>query len=279
MKVRKIVAGLAAVSMMAAFSAQAVLAAETVTISADKVTADVGATFTMNVELSGVPAAGISVCEFALTYDSALVTVKDVTVGAIADKGADGAEQFEGATAFESDYSTAGVINVTYTTGLDDSAYWITEDGVMLTIKGTVSAEAADGASTEFAIGAIQRETAEGSGVTNTEISIGNVGADYTVTKYEAAVENGSVTVKAEGNTDDTQDSSGGGEVVYGDVNCDGKVSIADVLTLNKNLMAGEALDPQGILNADVDKDGSPTSADALNILKYTIMILDTLPV
>lgn len=278
MKVRKIVAGLAAVSMLAAFSAQAVFAAETVTISADKVTAAAGSEFTMNVELSGVPAAGISVCEFALTYDSALVTVTGVTVGAIADKGADGAEQFEGATAFESDYSTAGIINVTYTTGLDDSAYWITEDGVMLTIKGTVSAEAADGASTEFAIGAIQRETAEGSGVTNTEISIGNVGADYTVTKYEAAVENGSVTVKAEDNTDNTGDSTGT-ETMYGDVNCDGEVGIADVLALNKNLLGGEALTAQGEINADVDRDGKPTNADVLNILKYSVKILDVLPV
>ena len=86
MKVRKIVAGLAAVSMMAAFSAQAVLAAETVTISADKVAAEVGATFTMNVELSGVPAAGLSVCEFAVTYDNALVEITGVKVGAVADK-------------------------------------------------------------------------------------------------------------------------------------------------------------------------------------------------
>lgn len=275
MKVRKIVAGLAAVSMLAAFSAQAAFAAETVTISADKVTAAAGSEFTMNVELSGVPAAGISVCEFALTYDSALVTVTGVAVGAIADKGADSAEQFEGASAFESDYSTAGVINVTYTTGLDDSTYWITEDGIMLTITGTVSADAAGGASTEFAIGAIQRETAEGSGVTNTEISIGNVSADYTVTKYEAAVSNGSVTVEEQDTTDDTA----GGDVLYGDVNCDGVVNISDVLTLNKNLLAGEALTAQGAINADVDRDNAPTSADALNILKYTVKILETLPV
>ena len=59
MKVRKIVAGLAAVSMLAAFSTQAVFAADTVTFKADDVTAKAGATFTLNVELSGVPAAGL----------------------------------------------------------------------------------------------------------------------------------------------------------------------------------------------------------------------------
>ncbi len=268
MKVRKIVAGLAAVSMMAAFSAQAVLAAETVTISADKVTADVGATFTMNVELSGVPAAGLSVCEFAVTYDNALVEITGVKVGAVADKKADSSESFEGVNAFESDYSTAGVINVSYITGLDDSAYWITEDGVMCTITGKVSDKAKAGDVADFKIGAIQRPNSEGSTATNDEISVGNLGADYTVTRYTAAVSNGSVTIAGS----DTP------TVKYGDVNCDGDVSIVDVLVLNKNLLAGEKLTDQGQLNADVDKDGSPTGADALNILKATIGLAD-LPV
>lgn len=271
MKVRKIVAGLAAVSMMAAFSAQAVLAAETVTISADKVTADVGATFTMNVELSGVPAAGLSVCEFAVTYDNALVEITGVKVGAVADKKADSSESFEGVNAFESDYSTAGVINVSYITGLDDSAYWITEDGVMCTITGKVSDKAKAGDVADFKIGAIQRPNSEGSTATNDEISIGNLGADYTVTRYTAAVSNGSVTIGDPVPPTPT-------DVVYGDVNCDGDVSIVDVLVLNKNLLAGEKLTDQGQLNADVDKDGSPTGADALNILKATIGLAE-LPV
>ncbi len=273
MKVRKIVAGLAAVSMLAAFSAQAVFAAETVTISADKVTAKAGAEFTMNVELSDVPAAGISVCEFAVTYDTSVVEVTGVKVGKIADKGADNAEKFEGASAFESDYSTAGVINVSYTTGLDDAAYWITEDGVMLTITGKVNASAKDGAVSEFKIGAIDRETTEDSGVANDAISIGNIGADYTVTKFEAAVSNGSVTVKNDATTPST------GDATYGDVNCDGDVNLLDVLALNRNLLIGEELTDQGKANADVDKDGKPTAVDALNILKFTIKLVQDLPV
>ena len=70
-----------------------------------------------------------------------------------------------------------------------------------------------------------------------------------------------------------------GGTVLYGDVNADGEVSIADVLCLNKNLLTGEELTDEGILNADVDLDGSPTSADAMNILKYTVKLLKDLPV
>ncbi len=272
MKVRKIVAGLAAVTMLAAVSAQAAFAADQVTISADKVTAAAGADFTLNVELSGVPAAGISVCEFALTYDADLVTVSGVTAGAIANTGADDAEKFEGAKAFEADYSTAGVINVTYTTGLDDSAYWITEDGVFLTITGKVADNAAAGDSTPVEIVAIDRETTEGSGVSNTEISIGNVGADYSVVKYEAVVSNGSVTVEDGDQPTDTK-------VTYGDVNCDGEVDILDVIKLNKVLLAGESLSDQGRANADVDRDGTPSAADSLSILKYTINLVPELPV
>ncbi|MBQ9110245.1 MAG: cellulose 1,4-beta-cellobiosidase [Oscillospiraceae bacterium] len=79
------------------------------------------------------------------------------------------------------------------------------------------------------------------------------------------------------GPTDPTDEVDPNG--LLGDVNVDGKVTISDVLLLNKNLMAGETLTAQGAFNADVDQDGTPTSADALNILKYTIMIITSFPV
>lgn len=66
---------------------------------------------------------------------------------------------------------------------------------------------------------------------------------------------------------------------VCGDVNCDGTVNIADVLTLNKNLLGGEKLTAQAAVNADVDLSGTPDSSDALNILKYIVRIIDSLPV
>ncbi|MBQ2264783.1 MAG: glycoside hydrolase, partial [Oscillospiraceae bacterium] len=83
-------------------------------------------------------------------------------------------------------------------------------------------------------------------------------------------------TTESSEETSDTADADG---VVYGDVNEDGSVSIADVLTLNKNLMIGEELTAASSRNADVDLDGKPTSADALNILKYTVKIIAELPV
>lgn len=68
-------------------------------------------------------------------------------------------------------------------------------------------------------------------------------------------------------------------DIAYGDVNEDGSVDIVDVLLLNKNLLVGEPLTKQGIINADVDVDGKPTSADALAILKYSIDLITAFPV
>ncbi len=76
-----------------------------------------------------------------------------------------------------------------------------------------------------------------------------------------------------------TEDTSGNDKIAYGDVNCDDKVDVLDVIVLNKNLLGGEELSEQGQLNADVDQSGSPDVADSLNILKYIISLVDALPI
>ncbi len=63
-----------------------------------------------------------------------------------------------------------------------------------------------------------------------------------------------------------------------GDANCDNTVNILDVIALNKALLAGAEISDAGRLNADVDGDGQPTSADSLTILKYTIGLVEKLP-
>ncbi len=67
----------------------------------------------------------------------------------------------------------------------------------------------------------------------------------------------------------------GTGEAMKGDVNCDSKVNILDVILLNKALLAGAKVTEQGQLNADVDGDGTPSNADSLTILKYTIGLVE----
>lgn len=77
-----------------------------------------------------------------------------------------------------------------------------------------------------------------------------------------------------ESSEDTTIEKAGGN----GDVNCDGDVNITDVILLNKSLLAGDHLSDEGSRNADVDLDGTPTSADSLTILKYTIKLETKLP-
>ncbi len=78
--------------------------------------------------------------------------------------------------------------------------------------------------------------------------------------------------------TTESQPDATSAEVVYGDVNEDGSVDILDVIRLNKALLGGGTITENGTRNADVDRDGIPTAADSLSILKYTIGIVTELP-
>ncbi|MBR3630135.1 MAG: glycoside hydrolase family 9 protein [Oscillospiraceae bacterium] len=62
-------------------------------------------------------------------------------------------------------------------------------------------------------------------------------------------------------------------EIVYGDIDCDGKITIVDVISLNKNLMVGDPISKAGKRNADVNKDGKVDEVDSLNILKAVVEI------
>ena len=89
-------------------------------------------------------------------------------------------------------------------------------------------------------------------------------------------------TVSSENPTDPeptSEETEPVGEKLLGDVNCDGKISIIDVITLNKNLMVGEKLTAQGKINADVDENGDVDEVDSLNILKYVVEIVKSFPV
>ena len=68
-------------------------------------------------------------------------------------------------------------------------------------------------------------------------------------------------------------------ETVYGDVDCNGVVDIADVLLLNQYLLGiADIENPQGKINGNVDLNDSLNDTDALNILK-SLVDLVTLPV
>ena len=63
-----------------------------------------------------------------------------------------------------------------------------------------------------------------------------------------------------------------------GDVNLDGSVDIADVLSINRNLLVGTPLNESQQKEADVNLDQSVDSADMLLILQRALLIVEELP-
>ncbi len=77
----------------------------------------------------------------------------------------------------------------------------------------------------------------------------------------------------------ETEVPTPGTEALYGDVDCNAKVEIVDVIALSRSLMGAGALDGQGAVNADVDRNTNINTTDALHIMKYLVKLIDALPV
>ncbi len=291
MKMKRTMAGILAVAMAASAVAMTpVSAASAIGVSVDKVSAKAGESFSLSVSLDNVPSAGLGSCEFELAYDSSIVTVTGVEAGKITETGSDAQSGFgSDANSFECNYATAGVIDVTWSTGLTDSSYWIKDDGVLLTITGTVNSSAKAGDVSAFKLQAIGRENAPDSGTTNTDIVFGSVDESGTVSLYETTLSDGSVTVVADSTTTVTTDSGSGtttttttnkgdDTVNYGDLDMDGIVDLRDAITLNKSLSGQITLSDQATKNADVNCDGAVTDDDSSILIQFCIMLVDTLP-
>ena len=74
----------------------------------------------------------------------------------------------------------------------------------------------------------------------------------------------------AEDTTAATKESVAG-VTLWGDVDVDSTVGIADVVLLNKYLVNSAVVTDQGLINADCWHDGKPTADDALTILKILV--------
>lgn len=302
MKTKRTMAGILAMAMAAsALAFNPVFAAGGIGISAEKVSAKAGAEFTLAVSLKDVPSTGVGGCEFSLAYDSSIVTVTGVTAGTVAQTGADDQESvFAGeAPSFDNNFSTAGVIDVIYSTGLTDSAYMVKQDGVFLTITGTVNESAKVGDVSEFKIQPIDRETTPGSGTKNDQIVFASIAEDGTVSNYDTVVSDGSVIVVGDSETTtavttttgsestttatkettvtkdtaDTKETTTGSEdeANYGDANLDGKVDLTDAVILNKYLAGLVTASEQAIKNMNVYLDDNVDEKDTTYLMKFIL--------
>nr|AEV59397.1 scaffoldin C [Ruminococcus flavefaciens] len=287
MKTKKVVVGaLAAMLSLSVCSLAPVVAAgETVQISVGKTNAEAGAEFSVDVSLADIPSSGIQALDFAVTYDSKVLTITKVEQGALVNKSAETADKSAALSPlFESSInSTEGFVSMIWSTSTDDASYWLKGDGVFCTIKGTVASGATSGAVADLKIVPINRETYAGSGSPNGDIGCGYE-KDGKPVKLATSVDNGSVTVGKVVTTTEKPTK----KIVRGDVNCDGTVDMGDAVLIMQSLANpnkyglngsdSKHITEQGKLNGDVDEEVKGlTSNDALKIQKYLLKLISEL--
>lgn len=302
MKAKRTIACAAALAMLASsavsFSASA---ANAVTLKVGEATAQASESFTLDVSVKDVPATKINVLDFALSYDSSALTIESVKLGPAGDTASGDSTASE--APILSSKITTNAVNISWSTGLD-SASWIAEEGVVFTITGTVNADAADG-KYPIQIQPIDRETYPGSGEKNSKVLVGYVYGTDSAT-YEVNAEDGFVEVTSKGEatttttTTVTTDSEQPGtstttttsttakpgsdtnpvdpDVLYGDVNVDGKVSLVDAVMLNKAVADVVTLGDAARANADCNVDKEINGTDAIILLQFLSHIIDELP-
>lgn len=316
MKAKRTIASVLAVSMLAtAVVSFHVSAADgTVTLAATKTEAEAGGTFSVDVSLADIPTTKVNVLDFAVTYDSKALTVTEVTIGEAAKTGAETDDtQVADLPVFETSIHD-GEVAVSWSTSLGKD-YWIDTDGVILTISGTVSDDAEGEYPIGFA--PITREITDGSDkIVNSSVLVAYVlGTDsgtYELNQVPGAVivGGGAVTTEATTTTTTTEEpietttessaettaSTGESEttaktestttstgkidsnVLYGDVNLDGKIDLSDVVLLNKAVAGAVTLTGEAKSNSECVADGALSADDSMALLQFLVHLVDKLP-
>ena len=273
MKAKKIVIGAVSAAMLSlsvCSIAPVFAAGETVQISVGKASANAGETFSVDVSLKNIPANGIQCCDFAIKYDSSLVTIDSVEAGELANTDATKDDpSIDILSIFGSSIDNEnGITSLCWSTSLDDPSYWLNGDGVFCTVKGTVAKDASGVIPIEIV--PASRNTYPESGTDNKNISVGYF-KNKDVIRYSVDTENGEITVG--GSSSNPGTSGSGDKYLKGDANEDGKLSISDAVLIMQALSNPNdyQLTEQGAKNADVNGDGGVTTADALEIQMHDI--------
>jgi hypothetical protein len=246
MKFNKIAACLVATACSASvFGAMtSVSAADTLTVKAGSANAKAGETFTIDIELAGVPSSGVAGLDFAIKYDSSVFEITSVTEGAIS-KTSD--KQVEGFSSNLATNITKSEVSVLWATGqISTNSSWIKSDGVLLTLNckavsnGTSKVEIVKGVGPDAtSVDAV----VEGLKIVNPSTAAG------TVTVGETVVEPQGVT---------------------GDIDLNGVVDLSDLSMLAVSLMdSSQALTGQGLKNADVNSSGKVDLSDLARLRQF----------
>lgn len=274
MRAKKVIAGACASLMLAVSAIPTVTAAESVKVTLGNTTAAPGETFTVEMELSDIPSAGINGCDFGIKYDSSVLTISEVALGNLA-KG--DLTDVEGMPDPLQCNIEDDLVCIIYGLGTTNTDYYMTGSGTFLTISGTVSETAASGTKSDLEIVAVDRTTTPTSTAVNEDIIFGYLGSDEEAPViYDPTITNGYVEVTGDDTTDNTEDTTiDFGEVSkLGDVNVDGLVNSTDIVVLNKYLISAskyQLSSDTAYANADCDMDKSLTSKDSMAIVNHVL--------
>lgn len=280
MWLKKITSGIISLSVFACSAAPLICANgadNTVRISASNESAAPGEKFTISVSLSDIPETGIQGAEFAVKYDSSVVSVDSIEAGELVQTGADDVCSIKEIPAFGSSISeekeavVVSFIVLTDLLGYDDPSYFMHGDGVMFTINGTVREDAPEGAVADFNIIPNPRKINDsGNSEDNSQIWLGyDSNTDIDVSEYiyyNSEVSDGSLTVS--------------GNNIKGDVNGDASIDITDAVLIAAFVGNSEKnpLSDQYVANGDVHNTGDGLTAnDALLIQQYLAGIVTAL--
>lgn len=279
MRTKKLLAGACASLMIAASAITTVTAAESVNVTIGNATAAPGETFTVKMELSDIPSAGINACDFGIKYDSSVLTIDDVALGDLA-KGDD--TSVEGMPDPFVYNIEEDLVCVAYGVGTTNTDFYMTGSGTFLTISGTVSESAAPGTKSDLEIVAVDRQTTPTSSSVNDEIIFGLYSSDEEAPiVYDPTITNGYVEVEGEATTEESTGNTGTsidfGEVtLLGDTNRDDVIDSTDIVVLNKyllNKVQYPLQDSSAYANGDCDKDKDLTTKDNLFIIQHVLGI------
>lgn len=278
MKFRKLISAVSAAavsfSSLGAYAFQ-VSAVDDITIAVDSVTVVAGENFEVDVNLTNVPASGISGIEFAVKYDSSVISIDSVKEGSAAktgsaeaeiDKNGDLADTGENGSYSALSYNintSEAVIDFIWLTGLD-SSYYIKKDGVFVTISGKVLENASGKA--ELEVIPISRGTVGGE-KNSIYASIGD-DAELAV----PVVKNGTVTVSSNPSQETGTLPTPG--VLLGDISCDGTVDIRDVTFMNQCIVGMADASSDALKNGDVITDGKIDVKDLGQLKKYIVKLI-----
>lgn len=274
MKTKKVIIGAVAASMLSlsvcSIAPVSFAAGETVQISVGKDSANAGEQFTVEVTLADIPSTGLQAVEFAVRFDSSLISIDSVKAGPITETGAAGADPT--ATVIPVFDAIIGdeKASIAWSTSLDDSTYWLKKDGLFCTITGTVASGAKDGSVAKLEVVPNDRNLSPDSQDKNDMILCGYTNEKSEAINYDVDVKDGSVTV-------------GSGSVIgelRGDANVDGYVNLADAVLIMQNLAnpSKYPVSAEGKVNGDVDNTGDGITAnDAFKIQQRVLGLIEEL--